>query len=106
LSCKQVISNEKHKYCTEKQHGTGTSIHINDKNHDRIVKIVSNNYEDVLGRAMNMKLPTQRAGGSSQCTFTNNPKQKRTTGFDTAHSLHLLQYAIIRSLPNGTKSIT
>jgi len=39
-----MISNEKHKYNTEKQHNTGTPIH---KKHDRIIKIESNNYEDV-----------------------------------------------------------
>jgi hypothetical protein len=41
-----VIGNEKHKYYTEKQHDTGTPIHINDKKHDRIIKIESNNYKD------------------------------------------------------------
>jgi hypothetical protein len=73
-----------------------------DKKQDRIIKIESNNYEDVWRRAMNMKLQTQRAGGSSQCTFTNNPKHKN----DIVHCLYLLKYAIIRSLENWTKSIT
>lgn len=97
-SLKQMISNEKHKYYTEKQHNTGTPVHINEKKHDRIIKTESNNYEDVWRRAMNMKLQTQRAGGSSQCTFMNNTNIKMTNGFDTVHCLHLLQYAIIRSL--------
>lgn len=30
---------------------------------------------------MNMKLETQRAGGSSQCTFTNNPKHTNDQWF-------------------------
>lgn len=76
-----MISNEKHKYYTEKQYNTGTPIYINDKKHGRIIKTESSNYEDVWRRAMNMKLQTQRAGGSSHCTFTNNPKHKNDQWF-------------------------
>jgi len=47
LSHKQVISNKKHKHYTEKQHDTGTPIHINDKKRNRIIKIESTYYEDV-----------------------------------------------------------